>query len=71
MKRALVAALATGAMLTAGAASADWSASAGFEHFQWKESTTPEVKENGLRYTLDLTWAQSKAPGISAGSSRP
>ena len=67
MKRALAVALTASAMLTAGAARADWSASAGFENFRWEESTSPAVKESGLRWALDLTWAQSRAPGLSAG----
>jgi hypothetical protein len=48
-------------------AHADWSASAGAEHFSWRESGSPSVKEKGLRWALDLTWAQSKEPGFSAG----
>ena len=48
------------------AARADWSASAGFENFRWKEDTSPAVKESGLRWAFDLTWAQSKQPGLSA-----
>ena len=67
MKRVLVAAFAAISLSAAGTACADWSASAGFESFRWKESTTPSVKESGLRWALDLTWAQSKEPGVSAG----
>jgi hypothetical protein len=49
-----------------GSARADVSVSAGFEGFQWKESSSPTVKESGLRWALDLTWAQSKTkPGLS------
>ncbi len=66
MKRALALALSTGAMVVAmGTAKADWSVGAGFENFRWKESTSPSVKESGLRWALDLTWAQSKDPGLS------
>jgi hypothetical protein len=67
MKRAIAVAVTTGAMLLSTAVRADWSVGAGFESFRWKESTSPSVKESGLRWALDLTWAQSKAPGLSAG----
>jgi hypothetical protein len=67
MKRALAVAVVSSTMLIGGAAQAEWSAGAGFENFRWKETTTPTVKETGLRWVLDLNYAQSKAPGISAG----
>jgi len=67
MKRVLAVALAAIGLSATGVASAEWSAGAGVEGFRWKESTIPEVKESGLRYTLDLTWTQSKEPGFSAG----
>jgi len=67
MKRALAVALASCTLTMSGAARADLSLGAGFEGFQWEETTNPKVKESGLRWVLDLTWAQSKAPGISAG----
>jgi len=61
-------ALAAGALTVAtGAARADWSAGAGFEGFKWKESTSPTVKESGLRWAFDLTWQQTREPGVSAG----
>ena len=47
-------------------AHADWSASAGFESFKWKETTAPAVNESGLRWAFDVTWAQSRDPGLSA-----
>ena len=66
MKRALAVALSTCAALTAtSGARADWSVGGGFENFRWKESTSPTVKESGLRWALDLTWTQSKEPGLS------
>src|SRR4051812_46129616 len=49
-----------------GTARADIAVGAGFETFRWKESGTPSVKEKGLRWALDLTWTQSRAPGPSA-----
>jgi hypothetical protein len=67
MKRVL--ALAFGTCVALGAmssASADWAIGGGFENFRWKESTSPEVKESGLRLTADLTWTQSREPGLSA-----
>ena len=68
MKRALAAALTAGAMIAGTApAWADWSASAGVEGFHWKETTTPGVKENGLRWALDLSWVQHKEPGFTPG----
>lgn len=67
MKRALAAALAASTILAAGAARAEWSIGAGFESFKWKESTSPTVEETGLRYSLNLSWEQSRAPGLSAG----
>lgn len=67
MNRAWAAAVAAGAVLSTGAARAEISIGAGFESFDWKETTTPSVKENGLRWALDLTWSQSKMPGLSAG----
>lgn len=66
MKRVFAAAIAAISM-SATAAWAEWSAGAGFESFRWKESTTPSVKESGLRWALDLTWNQSRDPGLSAG----
>lgn len=66
MKRVVASALGAVALAAAGAASADWSVGGGFESFRWKESTSPAVKESGLRFTLDLTWQQSKDPGLSA-----
>ena len=51
--------------LSAGSAAAEIAIGAGFEGFRWKESTSPEVKEDGLRWALDLTWSQSRAPGPS------
>jgi hypothetical protein len=47
-------------------AHADWSIGAGFENFRWKESTSPAVKEDGLRLVLDAGWIQSRDPGLSA-----
>jgi hypothetical protein len=67
IKRAIAVAVTTGAVLLSTGVRADWSVGAGFESFRWKESTSPAVKESGLRWALDLTWAQSKAPGLSAG----
>jgi hypothetical protein len=67
MKRAIAVSLTAATMLMAGAARADLSIGGGFESFRWKESTTPAVKESGLRWVLDLTWSQSRAPGLSAG----
>jgi hypothetical protein len=67
MKRALAAALAASTILAAGAARAEWTIGAGFESFKWKESTSPTVEETGLRYSLNLSWAQSMAPGLSVG----
>jgi len=68
MRRAFGVGLAVVSMCCAGVASAQskWSASAGFESFKWEESTVPTVEETGLRWALDLTWQQSRAPGISA-----
>lgn len=65
MKRGFAVALGTCALMAAGGASADVSIGGGFEGFRWKESTTPTVKEEGLRWALDLTWSQSRAPGPS------
>jgi hypothetical protein len=67
MKRVLAVAFAAMSMSVAGAASAEWSAGGGFESFRWKETTTPSVKESGMRWALDLTWNQSRDPGPSAG----
>jgi hypothetical protein len=67
MKRALAVSLAACTLMMAGGARADWSMGAGFEALQWKESTSPTVEETGLRWVLDLTWSQSKAPGVSVG----
>lgn len=67
MKRVLAVAVAAISMSAAGTACADWAAGAGVESFRWKESTTPTVKETGLRWVLDLTWTQSRDPGLSAG----
>ena len=67
MKRVVAIALGAATLSAAGAAWADWSVGGGFESFRWKESTSPAVKESGLRWTLDLTWQQSKEPGLSAG----
>jgi hypothetical protein len=67
MKRALALAFSTVAVVAGmSGAKADWSVGAGFENFDWKESTSPSVKESGLRWALDLTWTQSKDPGLSA-----
>jgi hypothetical protein len=67
MKRAVSLALCScAAMAGISTAHADWSVGAGFENFRWKESTTPTVKESGLRWALDLTWTQSREPGFSA-----
>jgi len=66
MKRALAVAFSTCALVMAtNAAHAEWAIGAGFENFRWKESTSPEVKEKGLRWALDLTWTQSRDPGLS------
>lgn len=67
MRTAAAAAIFAGSVLATGAAQAEWSIGAGFEHFRWKESTTPQVKEDGLRWALDLSWTQTRAPGFSAG----
>ena len=68
MKRAIVLAFSTCAVIAGvSGAQADWSVGGGFENFRWKESTNPQVKESGLRWVLDLTWAQSREPGFSAG----
>lgn len=67
MGRLLSVALSAGSICAAGSACADWSAGAGFESFRWKESTSPSVKESGLRWAADLTWQQSKQPGFSLG----
>jgi hypothetical protein len=68
MKRALALAFSTFAVVAGmSGAQADWSAGAGFENFRWKESTSPSVKENGLRWALDLGWIQSRELGLSAG----
>ena len=67
IKQLLAVAVTASTMLAAGAARAEWSIGGGFESFKWKESTSPSVEESGLRYSLNLTWAQSKAPGLSAG----
>src|SRR5687767_7525941 len=48
-----------------GAAHDDIAIGAGLEQFRWKESTSPTVKESGLRWVLDLTWSQSREPGFS------
>ena len=66
MKRALAAAATASTMLVTAPAHAEWSVGAGFENFEWKESTSPQVKESGLRWALDLTWTQSREPGLSA-----
>jgi hypothetical protein len=66
MKRGLAVSIAACAVVVAMSnARADVSVGAGVEGFHWKESTSPTVKESGLRWVLDLTWAQSKQPGIS------
>lgn len=66
MKRGMAVAVATCAVAAAmSSAHADISVSAGFEGFEWKESTSPTVKESGLRYAFDLTWTQSREPGPS------
>jgi hypothetical protein len=54
-------------MAAASGARADWALGAGFENFRWKESTSPAVKESGLRWVIDLAWTQSKEPGLSVG----
>src|SRR6266550_1998385 len=67
MKRALALAFSTLAVVAGmSGAKADWSVGAGFENFRWKESTSPSVKESGLRWALDLAWMQSREPGLSA-----
>src|SRR4051812_43822989 len=67
MKRGFAVALSTCAVVAAmSSARADISVSAGFENFEWKETTTPTVKEQGLRYAFDLTWSQTREPGPSA-----
>jgi hypothetical protein len=67
MKRALALAFSTCAVVVGmSSADADWSLGAGFENFRWKESTSPAVKESGLRWALDLGWVQSRDPGLSA-----
>jgi hypothetical protein len=67
MKRMLAAAAGFGVVLIAASpAHADWSVGVGGEHLNWRETTTPGVKETGLRMALDLTWSQTRAPGISA-----
>jgi hypothetical protein len=66
MKVKLAVAIASLAMLAAPFARADWSLGASAEHFKWKETTQPAVKETGLRWALDLTWFQSREPGASA-----
>ena len=67
MRRVLGVGLAAVSMCCAGAASAQsqWSASVGAESFKWEESTSPTVEESGLRWALDLTWQQSRQPGLS------
>ena len=67
MKRGLSAALTVCAVVAAtGSARAEISIGAGFENFRWKESTSPTVKESGLRWVLDLTWSQDRQkPGPS------
>ena len=67
MKRLWAVAFAAMSMMAPGAASAEWGVGAGVENFTWKESTSPQVKETGLRWVLDLTWTQSRDPGLSAG----
>jgi hypothetical protein len=67
MKRVWAALFGAMSMSAAGVALADWSASAGAEAFRWKETTSPAVKESGLRWALGLTWTQSQDPGLSAG----
>jgi hypothetical protein len=67
MRHAVAVLVTAGATVLATSARADWSVGAGFESFRWKETTTPAVKESGLRWALDLTWAQSQQPGLSAG----
>jgi hypothetical protein len=67
MKRGLAVALGVCAVVAATrSAHADLSVGAGFENFRWKESTSPSVKESGLRWVLDLTWSQNtQQPGPS------
>lgn len=67
MKRVLAGVLGASAIAFSGAASADWSFNGGVESFDWKESTSPSVKESGLRWTVGLSWRQSKEPGLSLG----
>lgn len=71
MRRAIAVAATAGVMVAVtSTAQADWSASAGFENFKWKESatpTSPTVSESGMRWALDLSWTQTREPGISAG----
>lgn len=68
---AIAVALTAGAMIAVtSTAQADWSIGAGFENAKWKESATPmspSVSESGMRMALDLSWSQSREPGVSAG----
>ena len=67
MKRVMAGVLGAAAMSFSAAASAEWSLNGGFESFNWEESTSPQVKESGLRWTFGLSWRQSKDPGLSLG----
>lgn len=58
-------AVCTCALLASSTAFAEISIGGGAEYFRWKETTSPTVKETGLRWVLDLTWNQSRAPGVS------
>ena len=39
----------------------------GAEYMSWRESTSPRVKEDGMRLVLDVGWLSSKEPGWSLG----
>lgn len=67
LKHVAAALLCANAVMVAGTAQAEWAAGGGVEAFRWRESTTPRVKETGMRWALDLQWTQSREPGLSAG----
>lgn len=66
MKCALVLAAALGALLP-GMALAAWSLSGDVEHFRWRESTTPAVSEDGIRYGVGGGWLPAKNSGWLLG----
>jgi hypothetical protein len=52
-----------GLVAASGPARAEWSVNFQLEHYQWKESTNPEVKISGAQPGIGLTWMQDGESG--------